>query len=166
MHGIDVETTALTPDEGSLRLVQISDGETAKVYDAFHQNHDTIRRAVEAHDELVAHNATFEQMWLRESLGIDRADLDDTMVMSQVVYTGTRAVLNRSFGHSLQAVLKRELKVEIEKDEQTSDWGAAALTREQLEYAARDALRADPRHRDAPETEKEQRSWWRRMVRH
>jgi DNA polymerase I-like protein with 3'-5' exonuclease and polymerase domains len=36
-------------------------------------------------------------------------------------------------------VVKRELKRELAKDEQVSDWGAAALTREQLEYAARDA---------------------------
>lgn len=48
MHGIDVETTALTPGEGELRLLQISDGKEAKVYDAFKQPAEVIRRAVEA----------------------------------------------------------------------------------------------------------------------
>src|SRR5215211_8206277 len=139
MIGIDVETTALRPEDGKLRLVQISDGRWAEVYDAFRQDAEEIRRAVEAREELVAHNAVFERTWLRADLDVDRPDLHDTMIMSQVYYTGTRAALSRSFGHSLAAVVKRELKRELSKDEQVSDWGAAALTREQLEYAAKDA---------------------------
>jgi DNA polymerase-1 len=61
------------------------------------------------------------------------------MVMSQVLYTGTRAALSKSFSHSLAAVVKRELKRELNKEEQQSDWNAAGLTREQIEYAALDA---------------------------
>ncbi len=34
MIGIDFETTALSPDEGRVRLVQISDGEETHVADA------------------------------------------------------------------------------------------------------------------------------------
>src|SRR5215213_10176176 len=145
MIGIDVETAgnngggALTLEEGRLRTVQISNGKKAKVYDAFRQDHDVIRRAIEDHDELVAHNAVFESMWLKAALDVDRPDLHNTMIMSQVYYTGTRAAISKGFSHSLQAVVKRELKRELAKDEQVSDWGAAALTREQIEYAARDA---------------------------
>ena len=139
MIGIDVETTALRPEEGDLRLVQLSNGKKAKVYDAYRQDADVIRRAIEEHDELVAHNAVFERAWLKAALDVDRPDLHDTMIMSQVYYTGTRAALGRGFSHSLANVVKRELKRELSKDEQVSDWGAAALTREQLEYAARDA---------------------------
>src|SRR5215203_5524141 len=139
MIGIDVETTALTPDEGDLRLVQLSDGQEADVYDAFRQDPARLRHAVQIHNELVAHNAPFERTWLSAALGVDRPDLHDTMVMSQVLYTGTRAAISKKFSHSLAAVVKRELKRELEKEEQTSDWGAVALTREQIEYAARDA---------------------------
>ena len=78
-------------------------------------------------------------MWLNAALDLDRPDLHDTMVMSQVFYTGTRAALNSNFSHSLQAVVKRELKLEIDKEHQKSNWGAMALTREQIVYAARDA---------------------------
>ena len=139
MHGIDVETTALAPEEGHLRLVQVSDGQETDVYDAFRQDAEVIRRAVEREEELVAHNAVFERAWLNAALAVDRSDLHDTMIMSQVYYTGTRVALSKSFSHSLAAVVKRELKRELAKDEQASDWGSAALTREQLEYAAFDA---------------------------
>src|SRR5215208_4812078 len=141
MIGIDVETTALRPAEGDLRLVQLSNGKKAKVYDAYRQDADVIRRAIQEHEagSLVAHNAVFERTWLNAALAVDRPDLHDTMIMSQVYYTGTRAALSKSFSHSLATVVKRELKRELAKDEQVSDWGAAALTREQIEYAARDA---------------------------
>src|SRR5215218_7061964 len=139
MHDIDVETTALRPAEGDLRLVQISDGKKAKVYDAFRQDAEEIRRAVAAREELVAHNAVFERTWLNAALAVDRPDLHDTMIMSQVYYTGTRAALSKSFSHSLASVVKRELKRELSKEEQTSDWGATGLTREQIQYAAIDA---------------------------
>jgi DNA polymerase-1 len=145
MHGIDVETAghegggALRTEEGRLRLVQLSDGRQTNVYDAFRQDHDVIRRAIEARNELVAHNAVFERTWINEALGVDRPDLHDTMIMSQVYYTGTRATNGRGLSHSLQNVVKRELKEELSKDQQTSDWNALALTREQIEYAAKDA---------------------------
>jgi len=38
----------------------------------------------------VAHNANFEELWLREHYGVELpAALEDTMVMSQVLYGGT-----------------------------------------------------------------------------
>ena len=43
MHGIDVVTTALSPTEGDLRLVQVSDGVDTDVYDAFRQDADVLR---------------------------------------------------------------------------------------------------------------------------
>jgi ribonuclease D len=101
MIGIDVETTALRPAEGDLRLVQLSDGKRAKVYDAFRQDAEEIRRAVEREDELVGHNAVFEREWLNAALAVNRPDLYDTRIMSQVYYTGTRAALGRNFSHSL-----------------------------------------------------------------
>jgi DNA polymerase I len=111
----------------------------ACVYDAFRQDPDVIRRAVEACGELAAHNATFERKWLKAALALDRPDLHDTMVMSQVLYTGTNAARSKQFSHGLQATAKRELKAELDKSEQDGEWDAYALTPEQIRYAARDA---------------------------
>ena len=115
MIGIDVETTALSPDEGDLRLVQISNGTRTLVFDAFRQDPYLIRGAIDAHEELVAHNAVFERTWLNAALAVGRPDLHDTMIMSQVYYTGTRAAISKGFSHSLQAVMKRELKREPQR---------------------------------------------------
>jgi len=144
MRGIDIETAS--PDGGGLldvhtgriRLVQISDGERTDVYDLDHVNADEVRAAIEEHEELVAHNAPFERTWIAAKLGIDLPQLHDTLVMSKVFYTGTNYA-KRRMSHKLESVVERELKKEMDKDEQTSDWNAEPLTRAQLEYAERDA---------------------------
>src|SRR5215208_3952746 len=128
MQGIDVETTSLSPEDGRLRLVQIARAGRVQVYDLYEDDHDAVRRAIQECDELVAHNAVFERKWLLDKLGVDIGVIHDTMIMSQVLYTGTKAALNRSFSHSLASVVQRELKIEMDKEEQTSDWGALTLT--------------------------------------
>ena len=139
MHGLDVETTALSPHEGRLRLVQLSDGKRAQVFDLYEHDEEEVRAAILEHDDLVAHNATFERKWLKAKLGLDIGKIHDTMIMSQVLYTGTNASRRRDFSHSLASVAGRELKVEMSKDEEKSDWDAIAFTPEQLRYAAFDA---------------------------
>jgi DNA polymerase I-like protein with 3'-5' exonuclease and polymerase domains len=139
MRGIDVETTALSPEEGQLRLVQLSTGKGARVYDMYHDEPDEVRQAIAGSDELVAHNAVFERKWLKHVLGVDIGVIHDTMIMSQVLYTGTRAAMKRTFSHSLKSCVNRELKIEMDKEEQQSDWNALVLTPEQKRYAAFDA---------------------------
>jgi len=48
-------------------------------------------------------------------------NLHDTLIMSRVLYTGTNAARSRQFSHKLGAVVKRELKRELDKSEQESD---------------------------------------------
>src|SRR5215217_7660079 len=135
MQGLDIETTALDPEAGKVRLVQIRNGGRGRVYDG----HDPeLPAALRELDGGVAHNATFERSWIARHYGIDVGTLDDTMVMSQVLYTGTNAARAKQFSHSLQAVVKRELKRDLDKTEQMSDW-TGELTEEQVRYAARDA---------------------------
>src|SRR5215208_2007172 len=136
MQGLDIETTALDPEAGKVHLVQIRNGRHGRVYDG----HDPeLPAALRKLDKAVAHNATFERSWIAHHYGLDLEDLDDTMIMSQVLYTGTNAARAKQFSHSLQAVVKRELKRELDKSEQDGEWADEDLTPEQIRYAARDA---------------------------
>jgi DNA polymerase I-like protein with 3'-5' exonuclease and polymerase domains len=137
MIGIDVETTGLTPETGRLSLFQAAAwGRETILIDAFACDPSPFLDVLDGCGErIVAHNANFEELWLRE-YGRD-FHLDDTMVMSRVLYGGTEEA--KKTRHSLADVVDRELGVELAKDEQTSDWSRRPLTHEQLEYAARDA---------------------------
>jgi ribonuclease D len=80
MIGIDIETTALDPTEDRIRLVQLANGSSGGVVDAFARDpRDLVRRAAAA-GPLVAHNASFEELWLREELGIEVPAMHDTML--------------------------------------------------------------------------------------
>jgi DNA polymerase-1 len=143
MQGLDIETYnpetgegELDPAKGKVRLVQIRDGECGRVYDGHDRD---LPAALRELDEAVAHNATFERRWIERHYGIDLEALHDTMVMSQVLYTGTNAARAKQFSHSLQAVVKRETKRELDKSEQGSKWGEKHLSEKQIFYAAMDA---------------------------
>jgi DNA polymerase I-like protein with 3'-5' exonuclease and polymerase domains len=138
VQGLDIETVGLDPEapEARVRLVQVRDGQHGRVYDG----HDPeVPAALRRLDRPIAHNAPFERNWIARHYGIALANLEDTMIMSQVLYKGTNASRGKQFSHSLQAAVKRELHREVSKEEQTSDWSAQELSDEQLEYAAMDA---------------------------
>lgn len=64
-------------------------------------------------------------------------------VMPAPIYcTKIASVLARTFTdrHSLKDLVKDLLNIELAKEQQTSDWGAAHLSQEQLTYAATDVL--------------------------
>jgi DNA polymerase-1 len=109
MHGLDIETTSLSPEEGRLRLVQVAHGGKVRVFDLYNDHPELARNAIQHADTLVAHNAVFERKWLKAHLDLDIGVIHDTMIMSQVLYTGTRATMGRGFSHSLKSVVQREL---------------------------------------------------------
>jgi DNA polymerase I len=136
MIGLDFETIGLEPKRGNLRLVQVATSKGTRVHDAWDPEFDLDRLlATLATKKMVAHNANFEEAWLREH-GIE-AHLDDTLIMSRVLYGGTDGFQNVS--HRLEDVALRELGIELDKEQQESNWGAPVLSEEQFEYAERDA---------------------------
>jgi ribonuclease D len=139
MRGIDIETTSLSPEEGRLRLVQLSTAKGAQVLDMYHEDETKVKGLIREARNLVAHNAVFERKWLKAKLGLDIGVIHDTMIMSQVLYGGTKAALRSNFSHTLKSVVNRELKIEMDKEEQQSDWDALVLTPAQKRYAAFDA---------------------------
>ena len=126
MIGLDVETTALTPEDGRLRLVQVAGDRGTVILDA---DVEDVRPLLEyVRDRAaVAHNANFEELWARAHEV--ELFLEDTMVMSRVLYGGT--ALQKRLRHGLADVAARELEIELDKEQQVSDW-SGPLTEEQL----------------------------------
>ena len=79
------------------------------------------------------HFARFDVAALHGALGIDVAPVKCTKIAAKLVRTFTER-------HGLKDLCKELLNVEISKQQQTSDWGAAELTPEQQVYAASDVL--------------------------
>ncbi len=135
MIGLDFETTALTPGEGRVRLIQAHDGSMTIVIDPFTVDPMPLFESLKG-EAVVAHNANFEELWLAEEFGVTLPTFDDTMVMSQVLHGGTENF--KRVKHGLADVVRRELDIDLDKELQESVW-SGELTHEQLQYAAKDA---------------------------
>ena len=129
--GFDVETTMYTH---ILCLMQIACADAVYIVDALSVT-DLAPIAPILSDPAiikVIHNATFERTTLRRyDLEID--GVVDTLVVSR------RLRGKKAGSHSLKAVCARELGVEMDKADQTSDWTQRPLSPTQRAYAALDA---------------------------
>ena len=79
------------------------------------------------------HFARFDVALLQHALGIRVAPVRCTKIAAKLVRTYTDR-------HGLKDLCRDLLGVELSKQQQTSDWGAAELSPEQLAYAASDVL--------------------------
>ena len=79
------------------------------------------------------HFARFDVAALFNALGVRTAPVRCTKIAAKLVRTFTDR-------HGLRDLCRELLGVEISKQQQTSDWGAAELSPEQLAYAASDVL--------------------------
>ncbi len=79
------------------------------------------------------HFARFDVGILQQSLAVPVANVRCTKVAAKLVRTFTER-------HGLRDLCRELLGVDINKQQQTSDWGAVDLTSEQLAYAASDVL--------------------------
>jgi len=133
---IDTETMGLKPHRDRLCLVQLSAGDGVCHLVQFPEKHYENARNLKnmlANPNVTKlfHFARFDVMVLFHSLGVMAAPLYCTKIASKLIRTFTEK-------HSLKDLCKELLKVEISKQEQTSDWGAVDLTPDQLRYAATD----------------------------
>ena len=134
---IDSETMGLRPVRDRLCVVQLSagDGDAHLVqfapgsYDA-----PNLRRLLTDPDVLkLFHFARFDVAVMKAFLGVDTAPIYCTKIASKLVRTYTDR-------HGLKDLCRELLGVEISKQQQSSDWGAAELSTEQQAYAASDVL--------------------------
>lgn len=133
VHQPAPDKSGLDPMLARPRLVQVydPDAETAYVFDLHAIPATALAPLTDL--RLVAHNAAFEAAMLG-AIGIPLRRLICTKLMAALLHGAERG------GLDLATLAKRHLGLDVPKGEQVSDWSAARLSAEQLEYAAADAV--------------------------
>jgi ribonuclease D len=134
---IDCETMGLNPHRDRLCVVQLSsgDGNAHLVQVAKGQTEaPNLARLLTDPDVLkLFHFGRFDIAVMYHAFGALAAPVYCTKIASKLVRTYTDR-------HGLKYLLQELLEVDISKQQQSSDWGAAKLTEAQKAYAASDVL--------------------------
>jgi DNA polymerase-1 len=138
MLAVDTETTGLDPLVDHIRLIQLAIPDHPVVVIDLWQIPESAREPLHA---LLAgsalkifHNAKFDLQFLQQAGLTVHGPLFDTMLASQLLDAG---VYSRR--HGLADLTQHFLGVQLDKDEQASDWSREPLSPEQIAYAAMDA---------------------------
>jgi ribonuclease D len=134
---VDTEAMGLNPHRDRLCLVQLSSGDgnahlvqlAPGGYDAPHLKALMADPAVTK----IFHFARFDLAMIYHYLGVMAGPVYCTKIASRLARTFTDK-------HGLRDLCKDLLGVDLSKQQQSSDWGAATLTEQQLQYAATDVL--------------------------
>ena len=134
---VDTETMGLRPDRDRLCLIQLSAGDgTAHLVQFGKDAYDAPRlRALLADPGTTKlfHFARFDVAVLKHYLDVECTPLYCTKIASKLCRTFTDR-------HGLKDLCRDLIGVELSKQQQSSDWGAAELSQEQIGYAASDVL--------------------------
>ena len=134
---IDTETMGLDPHRDRLCLVQLSSGDgSAHLVKIGQPKKPAPRLAALLADtgvEKLFHFARFDLAALVNGIGPVEGPVYCTKIASKLCRTNTDK-------HGLADLVEEVVGREISKKKQSSDWGAAELAPEQLEYAASDVL--------------------------
>jgi len=134
---VDTETMGLNPHRDRLCLVQLSAGDgNAHLVQIPRGPVQAPRLAALLADPEVLklfHFGRFDIAMLEHALGVCCEPVYCTKIAARLVRTFTDR-------WGLKDLCKELLGVDLSKQQQTSDWGAATLSEEQLAYAASDVL--------------------------
>ncbi len=139
---VDSETMGLSPHRDRLCVVQLSSGDgdahLVKMPRLTTPGDRTVApnlvRLMEDPDvEKIFHFARFDIAALQHWLGAETSPVYCTKIASRL----TRTYTDR---HGLKDLARELLGLDLSKQQQSSDWGAAALTDAQIDYAASDVL--------------------------
>ena len=134
---IDTETLGLLPRRDKLCLVQLSSGDgNAHLVQLDRATYDAPNLKALLTDPKttkIFHFARFDVAVLKHYLAVDTFPLYCTKLASKL----TRTYTDR---HGLKDLVKELLGIELNKQQQSSDWGAHVLSDAQKQYAAQDVL--------------------------
>lgn len=134
---VDTETMGLDHRRDRLCVVQLSPGDgTADVIQIPRNGGEAANlRALLADNNVlkIFHFARFDLGALQQSFGVMPSPVYCTKIASRLVRTYTDK-------HGLKDLTRDLLGIDVSKQQQLSDWGAANLTEAQIAYAASDVL--------------------------
>ena len=134
---VDTETLGLVPRRDKLCLVQLSAGDgNAHLIQLDRATYDCPNlKALMANPAVtkIFHYARFDVATMKHYLGIDTAPVYCTKIASKLTRTYTDK-------HGLKDLIKELLGIELNKQQQSSDWGTHMLSDAQKQYAAQDVI--------------------------
>ena len=134
---IDTETMGLHPHRDRLCVVQMSNGDGSADIVQISKDHGAAPNltALLANPKIIKifHFARFDLAALYHAFGVMPQPVYCTKIASRL----TRTYTDR---HSLKDLVREVLNIDLSKQQQSSDWGASALSEAQLAYAASDVL--------------------------
>lgn len=134
---VDTETMGLKRDRDRLCLVQLSSGDGNAHIVRFGKgggDAPNLKAVMEDPGILkIFHYARFDVAVMKAYLGVDCRPVYCTRTASRLCRTYTDK-------HSLRELCRELINVDIDKQQQSSDWGSDALSAAQLKYAASDVL--------------------------
>lgn len=134
---IDTETLGLSLVRDPLCVVQLSSGDgDAHVVQMDRKSYDCPNLKALLADpgvEKILHFARFDVAMIANYLGVTLAPVFCTKIASKLCRTYTDR-------HGLKDVTRELVGVDMNKQQQSSDWGAEELSKAQLDYAASDVL--------------------------
>ncbi len=134
---VDTETLGLLPRRDKLCLVQVSSGDgNAHLVQLDRSTYNAPNLKALLTDPKITkifHFARFDVAVLKHYLAVETFPLYCTKLASRL----TRTYTDR---HGLKDLVKELLGIELNKQQQSSDWGAHVLSDAQKQYAAQDVL--------------------------
>ena len=134
---IDTETMGLNPKRDRLCLVQLSAGDgTAHIVQLFEGQYDAPNLKKLLTDQNITkifHFARFDVAVMKEYLGVECTPVYCTKIASRLCRTYTDR-------HGLKDICRELLDVNLDKQQQSSNWSSEELSQDQLKYAAYDVL--------------------------
>ena len=134
---VDTETMGLNPARDRLCVLQISEGDGNSHLVQFGPDEFTAPNLLSLLTDpgitKIFHFARFDIAAIRQHLNVLCAPVYCTKIASRLARTYTDR-------HGLKDLCRELLKVDLNKQQQSSDWGAETLSKEQLQYAAADVL--------------------------
>ncbi len=132
---VDCEAMGLKQTRDRLCVIQLSDGGGDAHLVQFAPGHyeapNLKKLLLDSARTKILHFARFDVALIQQYLGV---------LLQPVYCTRTASRLARTYTdkHGYKDICKELLGIDISKQQQSSDWGSSALSKEQIEYAASD----------------------------